>query len=81
MPTYDNLCMNCMHELPDSTKQCTNCGFLNGSPQLAPYLPVRTIIAGRYLIGKLLENNGDGATYMGWDIERKAPITIREFLP
>lgn len=81
MPNYNNLCMNCMRELPDSSKQCANCGFLNDSPQIAPYLPMRTIISGRYLIGRLLEHNGDGATYMGWDIERKMPITVREFLP
>ena len=81
MSNYDNLCMNCMHEVDDSSKQCPNCGFYNDSPQLAPYLPMRTIVSGRYLVGKLLESNGDGATYMGWDVEHKAPITIREFLP
>jgi len=81
MHNYDNLCMNCMREIMDSAKQCPHCGFHNDSPQIAPYLPMRTVVSDRYLIGKLLEYNGDGATYMGWDIERKSPVTIREFLP
>ena len=81
MHNYDNLCMNCMREIIDSAIQCPHCGFHSDSPQLAPYLQMRTIVANRYLVGKLLEYNGDGATYMAWDIERKAPVTIREFLP
>ncbi len=81
MSNYSNLCMNCMHEITDTTEQCPNCGFNNNSPQLAPYLPMRSIVGGRYLIGKLLESNGDGATYIGWDVERKATVSVREFLP
>ncbi|NCC87216.1 MAG: PASTA domain-containing protein [Clostridia bacterium] len=81
MHNYDNLCMNCMREIIDPAMQCPHCGFHNDSPQLAPYLQMRTLVANRYLVGKLLEYNGDGATYMAWDIERKAPVTIREFLP
>ena len=42
---------------------------------------MRTVVAERYLAGKLLDYNGDGATYMGWDLEMNAPVTIREFLP
>ena len=42
---------------------------------------LRTVVAERYLAGKLLDYNGDGATYMGWDLEMNAPVTIREFLP
>ncbi|MFR9110239.1 MAG: PASTA domain-containing protein [Acutalibacteraceae bacterium] len=76
----DHLCMSCMREIGDEN-QCPYCGFHADSPQLAPYLPLRTVVAERYLAGKLLDYNGDGATYMGWDLEMNAPVTIREFLP
>lgn len=80
MMNTDHLCMSCMREIGDET-QCPYCGFLADTPQLAPYLPLRTVVAERYLAGKLLDYNGDGATYMGWDLEMNTPVTIREFLP
>lgn len=72
--------MNCMSEI-GSVKQCPYCGYHTDSPQMAPYLPTRTIIGTRYLVGKLRDYNGDGATYMGFDLERKVPVLIREYLP
>lgn len=76
----DGLCMNCMSEI-GSAKQCPYCGYHTDSPQMAPYLPTKTIIGTRYLIGKLRDYNGDGATYMGFDLERKTPVLVREYLP
>lgn len=73
--------MNCMREIEDSAAPCPFCDFDHTTVQSAPFLPLRTIISGRYLVGNLIEHNGDGATYMGWDIEQKTPINIREFLP
>lgn len=76
----ENLCMNCMRET-GGEKQCPSCGFRNDSPQLMPYLPLHTVVGERYVVGRLLEFNGDGATYMGWDSNQKTPVRIREFLP
>ena len=46
------------------------------------FLPENTIIDnGRYQIGRVLAENGDGVTYLGFDTERKAAVEIREFLP
>ena len=47
----------------------------------ADYLPIRTVLGNRYLVGKLLEYNGDGATYMGLDLSTREPVNIREFFP
>lgn len=75
-----DLCMGCMKDIGDE-KQCPYCGFHKDSPQLLPYLPQRTLVGGRYLIGKLLDYNGDGATYIGWDMHRNTCVSVREFLP
>lgn len=80
MISSDKLCMSCMREIGDS-KQCPYCGYHAESTQLHPYLPVRTVIANRYLIGKMLEYNGEGATYIGWDLSEKKAVRIREFIP
>ena len=78
--SYENLCMNCMKE-KGSSEQCPHCHFHNDSLQLPPFLPMRTIVGGHYLIGAVTESNGDGTTYMGYDTQTKTPVTIREFLP
>lgn len=80
MISTDNLCMSCMREIGDA-KQCPYCGYHANSAQIAPYLPVRTLVANRYLIGKLLDYNGEGATYIGWDLSAKKAVNIREFFP
>lgn len=80
MINSDNLCMSCMEEIGD-LKECPHCGFHSDSQQIAPYLPIRTVLGNRYLVGKLLEYNGDGATYMGLDLSTRQPINIREFFP
>ena len=69
-----------MHELYGE-KQCPNCGYYVDSPQISPYLPLRTVVGDKYVVGKMLSSNSEGATYMAYDIERKAPVTVREFLP
>ena len=80
MINSDNLCMSCMKEIGDD-KECPHCGFHADSPQIAPYLPIRTVLANRYLVGKLLEYNGDGATYMGLDLSTRSAVNIREYFP
>lgn len=80
MINTDELCMSCMKEIGNE-KVCPYCGFHADSPQIAPYLPIRGTIANRYLVGKLVDYNGDGASYMGWDLSAKIPVVIREFMP
>lgn len=80
MINSDNLCMSCMKEI-GNLKECPHCGFNTESQQIAPYLPIRTVLGNRYLVGKLLEYNGDGATYMGLDLSTRASVNIREFFP
>ncbi|MEI6579171.1 MAG: PASTA domain-containing protein [Eubacteriales bacterium] len=80
MINTDDLCMSCMKEI-GNVKQCPHCDFLVDSPQGAPYLPIRTVVNNRYLVGKMLEFNGEGATYIGWDLTNRVAISIREFLP
>lgn len=80
MINSDNLCMSCMKDI-GTEKQCPYCGFHADSKQIEPCLPIRTVLGNRYLVGKLLEYNGDGATYMGLDLSTREPVNIREFFP
>ncbi|MGN0545473.1 MAG: PASTA domain-containing protein [Acutalibacteraceae bacterium] len=80
MPNTDNLCMSCMRPIGDE-KQCPYCGYHADSPQLSPYLPIKSVVANRYLIGKVMEFNGDGVTYAAWDMSERVAVKVREFLP
>jgi eukaryotic-like serine/threonine-protein kinase len=80
MISSDNLCMNCMREI-GTEKKCPHCGFHVDTVQPMPYLPIRTVIANRYLVGAVVEHNGEGVTYIGWDIKDRKAINIREFMP
>lgn len=80
MINSENLCMNCMRDTGGAV-QCPHCGYNADTPQIMPYLPVRTVISGRYIVGRLLEYNGDGATYIAWDMTEQKAVKLREFLP
>ena len=80
MINSDNLCMSCMKDI-GNLRTCPHCGFHSDTQQIAPYLPIRTVLGNRYLVGKLLSYNGDGATYIGLDLSTRSAINIREFFP
>lgn len=77
---YDNLCMNCMNEL-SGEKQCPKCGYHVDSPQISPYLPLKTPLGGKYIIGKAVSANSESITYSAYDVDRKTAVVIKEFLP
>lgn len=77
---YENLCMNCMRE-KGNDEQCPHCHFHNDSLQLPPFLPMHTVLNDRYIVGAVLDSNGDGTTYMGFDTSTETPVHIREFFP
>lgn len=76
------LCENCFANLNASDTVCPVCGFQkeNYTPE-AGVLPVGEILAGKYLIGRMLGRGGFGITYLGYDIPSKRKIAIKEYLP
>lgn len=79
MTDLSELCPGCMSPKADDD-QCRKCGF-DGTANPDEFLQIKTILSDRYLVGKLLSSNGEGATYMGYDAELDAPVFIREFFP
>ncbi len=77
---FDNICMGCMNELYGE-KQCPICGYHVDSPQISPYLPLRTLVGGKYIIGKVIASNSEGITYMAYDVDRRSAVVLREFFP
>ena len=76
----EKLCLRCMRRIGNNTV-CPYCRNESSEPQTNPYLPLKTVIGGKYLIGKMVGNNSEGTTHYGFDLEKKAPVTIRELYP
>ena len=80
MQNVENLCLGCMKD-NGGADTCPFCGYHDDHLQTAPFMPPNAWLEDRYFVGKLIDNDGEGATYTGWDNTLQAPIYIREFLP
>lgn len=53
------LCMGCMQEMNDQEVICPNCGYTEGTLQSESYyLIAGTVLARRYIVGKVLGYGG-----------------------
>lgn len=80
----DTLCMGCMG--PHGGPQCPDCGYREGTSQESPLqLAPRTVLNGRYLLGRVLGQGGFGITYLAYDLHLKQKgnqnLAIKEYFP
>lgn len=75
-----SLCMGCMC---DKTYDgpCKLCGYSDDAPCIPSYLRPRTFLNDRYIVGKVLSYNGEGAVYVGYDTATGTKVDIKEFMP
>lgn len=67
---------------PYQGNPCPHCGFDGRRPTGMEYaLPLNTILAGKYLVGRALGQGGFGITYIGWDIALERKVAIKEYYP
>ena len=75
-----NKCMGCMEDIVEYP--CSKCGFDPRQAGNAEYaLPVETILAGKYLVGRVLGQGGFGITYIGLDLALERKVAIKEYYP
>lgn len=74
------LCLGCMEPKTDDGI-CPNCGYSNNAPYLPSYIAPGKILNERYLVGKLLSYNGEGATYLAYDSVTNRKNFIKEYMP
>ena len=75
-----SLCMGCMC---DKTYDgpCKLCGYSDDTPCIPSYLRPKTFLNDRYIIGKVMSYNGEGAVYVGYDTATGTKVDIKEFMP
>ena len=74
------LCYGCMEPLGDG-KVCSHCGYKQDAAVAENRLKPGTVLHERYLIGKELESNGEGITYLAYDKTVGCKVMVREYLP
>ena len=75
------LCLGCMKE-NQGEAICPFCGFDSSSEQPAPFLPLGVELQeGKYLVGRKIDNNAEGARYIGYSKMTSQPVIIHEFMP
>lgn len=75
------LCLGCMKE-SNGEKICPLCGFDSTTEQPAPFLPLGVKLQdNNYLVGRKIDNNAEGARYIGFSEKMNSPVIIHEFMP
>ena len=73
-------CFGCMEDFRGYP--CPKCGYDPEKTKNAEYaLTPGTILAGKYLVGKVLGQGGFGITYIGWDIPLERKVAVKEYYP
>ena len=73
-------CFGCMENFQGYP--CPNCGYDPAKDKHMEYaLPPETILAGKYMAGRVLGQGGFGITYIGWDIALERKVAIKEYYP
>ena len=75
-------CLGCMERFPDKLNMCPFCGYVVNTPvENAVHMEPGTLLADRYVVGKVLGYGGFGVTYVGWDGRLRQKVAIKEYFP
>ena len=74
-------CYKCMEKFDMDKHICPSCGYDDTTPNNPMYITPGTILRDRYLVGILMDSNGEGVTYTGYDISTGGRVIIREYMP
>ena len=77
----EDLCMGCM-SIKGAETLCHSCGWVDGMEgETSHFLPPRTVLNNRYLLGRVLGSGGFGVTYLAIDLILSIKLAIKEYLP
>ena len=76
----NRLCPNCMND-NGGERICSVCGFDAASQNDSSFLPIKFLLSERYVIGKAVNANVEGVTYIAWDRAAETPVHVKEYFP
>lgn len=74
------LCMGCMEPL-EQEGACPHCGYADSNSYHPSYLPPKTVLDDRYIVGRVIRFNGESVTYIGFDNVSNEKVFIKEYMP
>lgn len=74
------LCMGCM-SVRNEQGRCKRCGYDPSQRANINFLQPESRLNERYIVGKLVSSDPEGAWYVGYDCEQDTRIWIREYVP
>lgn len=78
----ERLCLGCIEKINDKYNVCPYCGYEDGTPPKEAYHIIPgTVLAGKYIVGRVIGYGGFGVTYIGYDGLLEKKIAIKEYLP
>ena len=80
MSERKTLCMGCMEQI-DDLAVCPFCGYSDSTVYNPSYLAPKTVLDGRYVVGRLISYNGESALYIGYDNISGDKVFVKEYMP
>ena len=81
MVDIETLCPSCMTQ-GSAGAPCPACGYTTDPDRNPVALPERTVVNGRFMVGRLLGKPGGwGVTYLAFDLTLETTAAIKEYLP
>jgi len=74
-------CYKCFKNYDIGLHVCPYCNHNEYSPHNPMYIKAGAKLNNRYIVGILLEYNGEGATYVALDTSTDCKVMIREYMP
>ena len=79
--SYEKFCTGCGKTFPAQADSCPHCGAACPNENPGGTLPAGLYLAERYVIGRVVEVDGEGILYEAIDQTSGLPVVIKEYLP
>ena len=77
---YQEICPGCMRQRKEKDRPCPYCGFEEKRYRAdSDTLPLRTVLTGKYLTGRVIGRGGFGTAYLAYDLALAHPVAIKEY--
>lgn len=80
MNNTERLCLGCMNE-KGSENACSICGWDSSSKNPDFALPAASLLANRFVIGRVTAVDGEGISYIAFDKANDLAVTVKEYFP
>ena len=74
-------CFGCMELLRQADETCPCCGWDNRIRANAEPMLAQTVLNQQYILGRMLGKGGFGVTYIGYDLNLRQRVAIKEYFP